>query len=148
MKSQFPQLWEVPATKSNKRFFNRLFFWADQNLSFSFGKISRLFFHHRVPALFLANQLIFQMTFSSFWIDLKRGFVSRRALFKTSAYFLRTTSTSSQCYKQVCKNRPIFKTICGHKWCLIQNYHAFLQKNLVFKSGNRHQHIEFDNTWG
>ena len=32
---------------------------------------------------------------------------------------------------QVCKNRPIFKIICSHKCCLIQEYHAFLVKNLM-----------------
>ena len=40
------------------------------------------------------------------------------------------------------------RKICDHKFCLIQKYHAFLLKNLVFKSENRHQYIEFDNTWG
>ena len=62
-------------------------------------------------------------------------------------------NTSSQCYKhstslylQVCKNRAIFKIICGHKWCPIQNYHAALVKKFVLKSGNRNQHIEFDST--
>ena len=28
--------------------------------------------------------------------------------------------------------RAYFKILCGHKRCLIQNYHAFLLKNLVF----------------
>ena len=49
---------------------------------------------------------------------------------------------------QACKNRHIFKIICSHKCCLFQHYYAFLLKNLVFKSRNKHQHIEFDNTWG
>ena len=60
---------------------------------------------------------------------------------------------SSQCYKhftglhlQVCKNRAIFKMICGYKWCLIQNYHALLLKGLVLKRENRHQNIAFDST--
>ena len=59
--------------------------------------------------------------------------------------------TCSQCYKrftglylQVCKNRPTLKIISGHKCCLIPNYHAFLLKNLVFKSENRHHHGEID----
>ena len=63
--------------------------------------------------------------------------------------------TCSQCYNsftglylQVCKNRHIFKIICSHKCCLFQHYYAFVLKNLVFKSRNKHQHIEFDNTWG
>ena len=64
-----------------------------------------------------------------------------------------TRNTCSQCYTRFTglftslQNRPTFKIICGHKFCLIQKYHAFLLKNLVFKSENRHQHIEFDNTW-
>ena len=64
-------------------------------------------------------------------------------------------NNGSQCYKsftdlylQVCKNRPTFKIICGHKCCLFQKYHAFQLKNLVFKSENKHQKIKFDNTWG
>ena len=40
-------------------------------------------------------------------------------------------------YLQVWKNRAIIKTICGHKWSLIQNDQAFMLKNLVFKSENR-----------
>ena len=62
-------------------------------------------------------------------------------------------NTSSQYYKhfaglylQVCENRAIYKIICGHKWCLNQNYHAALVKKIVLKSGNRNQHIEFDCT--
>ena len=50
------------------------------------------------------------------------------------------SSYSSQWYKcqtglylQVGKNRPIFKIICGHKCCLIPQYHASLPKNLVLK---------------
>ena len=51
-------------------------------------------------------------------------------------------------YLQVCKNRPTFKIIWVHKCCLIPHYYAFLLKNLIFKSKNIRQHIEFDNTWG
>ena len=47
-----------------------------------------------------------------------------------------STSQSKQAY---------FKIISGHKCCLIQHYHAFLLKNLVFKGENKQKH-DFDNT--
>ena len=49
-------------------------------------------------------------------------------------------------YLQVFKHRPIFIINCCHKCCLFQNNNAFLQKNFVFKSENKHQYIEFDSS--
>ena len=46
-------------------------------------------------------------------------------------------------YLRVCKNWPIFDIICDCKCCLIQHYHSFLFKNLVFKSENSHHYIQF-----
>ena len=72
----------------------------------------------------------------------KTYFVSSSVFFSSGGYFgpfvHPILATSNQCYNrftgmylQVCKNRPIFKIICSHKCCLIQEYHAFLVKNLM-----------------
>ena len=48
---------------------------------------------------------------------------------------------------QLVTKRQSGKPFVATCW-LIPQYHAFLLKNLAFKSENRHQHIEFDNKWG
>ena len=49
-------------------------------------------------------------------------------------------------YKSV--KQAYFYNHCGHKSSLIQNYHAFMLKNLVLKSENSHHGFEFDKMWG